>query len=147
VWEPHLVDLRPKVMRERVVALCLAVVFVGLVGACDGGAESPAPAEDVPKNVEVAVPLGSRTGSGSSVGVIIPAACVAGVQFDGTFYVIASGGLDGVPARDLEASGALQGVVVPGCNDTGGVTEPDTPIQGWAIEGVAPDEAILVSYP
>jgi hypothetical protein len=37
--------------------------------------------------------------------------------------------------------------VVPGCNDTGGTSEPDVPTRAWAIEGVNPGRAIFVQFP
>jgi hypothetical protein len=83
--------------------------------------------------------------SGSGSGLIVPASCVAGVVWNGTFYEIGADGLDGV--LDPQPADPLEGAVLPGCNDTGGTSEPDLPISAWAIDGVDTSQAIFVEYP
>jgi len=67
------------------------------------------------------------------------------VAWQGAFYIVTPDGLEGVP--DPQPAEPLDGVVVPGCNDTGGNGEPDLPTDAWAIEGVDPDQAIFVQFP
>lgn len=137
---------RPTMIR-RAAALGVAVLMAAVLGGCSETTDGLLPPPELPKKIEVAVDYQYRAGSGASVGIIVPAACVAGVRLDETFYAIASEGLDGVPARELVPADPLDGVVVPGCNDTGEIIEGDRPVQAWTIEGVDPDRAILVEYP
>ncbi len=77
-------------------------------------------------------------------GLIVPASCAVGVAWQNAFYIIRPDGLNGVP--DPQPAEPLEGVVVPGCNDTGGTSEPDLPMSAWAIEGIDTDKAIFVRY-
>ena len=78
----------------------------------------------------------------SGSGFIVPTSCAAGVAWQGTFYIIGPTELKGVP--DPRPAEPLEGVVVPGCNDTGGTSEPDVPADAWAIEGVDTDRALFI---
>ena len=67
------------------------------------------------------------------------------MAWQGAFYAVGTAGLKGVP--DPRPAEPLDGVVILGCNDTGGSSEPDLPTDAWAIEGVDPDRAIFVQFP
>lgn len=64
------------------------------------------------------------------------AACVAGLTYDGTFYIH-------VEAGPVTAGEALHDAEVPPCNDTGGVDGRATPIDAFTIEGVDPRYAVV----
>ena len=63
------------------------------------------------------------------------ASCVAGLTYQGTFYLQVEGG-------PVEAGESLEGAEVPPCNDTGGAEEA-SPIDAAAIEGVDPGYAVV----
>ena len=101
--------------------------------------------------IERATPDASRlelavADSERQLGIMSPASCVAGITWNHRSYVIISGPADGVP-KDPQPAEALDGAVLPGCNDTGGTLEPDIAVESWAIEGVDPRFAILVNFP
>lgn len=66
------------------------------------------------------------------------ASCVAGLTYQGTFYLQVEGG-------PVEAGESLEGAEVPPCNDTGGNEEEAgaSPIDAAAIEGVDPGYAVV----
>ena len=139
--------------RSQVALVCLVTAFV-IAGCGDStpttdGAASPEGSAPDRASLALAVNIENyrdqQSGTSGS-GFIVPASCLAGVQWDGTFYVIRSSGeLEGTP--DPQPAEPLEGAVVPGCNDTGGTSEPDRPTHAWAIEGVDPERAIFVEYP
>lgn len=57
------------------------------------------------------------------------ASCVAGLTYQGTFYLQ-------VDSAAGEQADALEGAEIPPCNDTGGADEGALPIDAYAIEGV-----------
>ena len=132
-----------------------AVWFVGVVllmgcgespTVTDAGPSPQATAPD-PSQLALAVNQGYRAEPSDASGsaYIVPASCVAGVVWQGTFYVIGASQLPGVP--DPQPADPLDGVVIPGCNDTGGTDEPDLPTNAWEIDGVDPGQAIFVEHP
>jgi hypothetical protein len=139
--------------RPRIALACLVTAFV--IAGC-GNSTSPAegaasPESSAPDRASLALAVNienyrdQQSGTSGSA-FIVPASCVAGVQWDGTLYVIRSSGqLEGTP--DPQPAEPLEGAVVPGCNDTGGTSEPDRPTEAWAIEGVDPERAIFVQFP
>lgn len=67
--------------------------------------------------------------------------CVAGVVYQDRFYV--SSDQHPQPATPLAGPGdPLQGVVRPGCNDTGGAAEADVPVTAFTVPGKSPDQWI-----
>jgi hypothetical protein len=121
-----------------VVVLSLSVS----AGCTSSSPEEPNPEPDI-SGLKLAVRYEGGERLGSS-GVIVPAACAAGVEWDGTFHGIRSGGLSNVP--DPQPDERIEGAVAPGCNDTGNL-EPDRPVEAWSIEGVDTERAIFVMYP
>ena len=67
-------------------------------------------------------------------------ACIAGVKFQGRFYVKSSGTFPDVGPE-------LTGVVVPGCNDTGGTSEPDVPVTAYQAGNYCTSDVIVVGDP
>lgn len=138
--------------RSGVIAACIvsSIVLMGCSSDPPPTAEPEiSPQGSVPdlSSLDIAVNFEYRNQeSGTSgFGVIIPAACAAGVSWRGAFYSVRVDGLKGV--SDPQPAEPLADVVVPGCNDTGGNSEPDVPTNAWAIEGVDPAKAIFVQYP
>lgn len=64
------------------------------------------------------------------------ASCVAGLTYQGTFYLQVEGG-------PVEAGESLEGAEVPPCNDTGGAEEEASPIDAAAVVGVDPGLAVV----
>ena len=131
-------------MVSAVVASLLLVGGCGVPSSSPDAQGEPSSGESDPdvSKLEVAIHLEPQA-QGS--GYIVQVSCIAGVSWDGRFYVISSS-----PSgrfEDPQPGEKLEDVVVPGCNDTGQNLEPDTPTAGWTIEGVDPDKAILVRYP
>lgn len=75
-------------------------------------------------------------GSGPAAGGA--ASCVAGLTYQGTFYLQVEGG-------PVEAGESLEGAEVPPCNDTGGNEDEagPSPIDAAAIEGVETEYAVV----
>lgn len=84
----------------------------------------------------VAPAAGPGASGDSDVAAGGAASCVAGLTYQGTFYLQVDGG-------PVVAGRSLQGAEVPPCNDTGGGTEQATPIDAAAIEGVDPAYAVV----
>ena len=119
----------------------LAAIALLSLSACTG---SEAPVEVGPDVLELDVAIALQDERRGSNGFIVPTQCVAGVTWKETFYTIRSEAPRNM--RDPRPAESLEGVVVPGCNDSGNL-EADTPVNAWAIEGVDPGRAILVIYP
>lgn len=75
-------------------------------------------------------------GDGPDLAARGAASCVAGLTYQGTFYLQVEGG-------PVEAGESLEGAEVPPCNDTGGAEEEASPIDAAAIEGVDPGFAVV----
>jgi hypothetical protein len=133
-------------MKRRPTAMVRVAVLAGAVmlslSSCTGSNTPESDPYDLDTvDLEVAVSTGERLGSN---GFIVPAACIAGVTWKNTFYTIRSEAPRNM--QDPRPAGYLEGVVVPGCNDSGNL-EADTRVNAWTIEGVDPERAILVEYP
>ena len=137
--------------RSVLIAAC---IVGGLVLAGCGESEPSADRDTSPQgsvpdrsSLDIAVNTDFRVDKSGASGsaIIVPASCAAGVLWQGAFYVISAAELKDVP--DPQPAEPIDDVVVPGCNDTGGTSEPDLPTDAWTIEGVDPDQAILVQYP
>jgi len=141
------VSLRPTAMQRAAVLVGAALLSLTALGGCremtPAGQADPSPTTPDMSQLEVAVKYQDDR-SGANGFVVVPAVCAAGVTWDDVFYGIKTGGLPGVP--NPQPSEPLEGVVVPGCNDSGNL-DPDRPTRAWSIEGVDPDRAILVEYP
>jgi hypothetical protein len=132
------------------VALAGVATALTLVGCSEAEptADPPTPTASIPDLASLEVAVNSDEYWGDESGVsesafIVPADCAAGVRWQGTFYVISgTQQIEGV--RDPQPAQRLDGVVIPGCNDTGAILEPDVPTDAWAIQGVDPEHAILV---
>jgi hypothetical protein len=137
-------------MSGRMVAagtLCVALLTGCAATATADRATSPQDSAPDPSTLQLAVNNDFRPtpiGMSGSV-VIIPVSCAAGVTWHGNFYVLGSDGLKDLP--DPQPAEPVDGVVLPGCNDTGGTEEPDQPVHAWTIQGIDPDQGILVQVP
>ncbi len=138
--------------RSGLIAACIVsgIVLVGCRSDPPPTAQPEiSPQSSVPDLSSLAIAVNSeyrvQESGTSGFGVIIPASCVAGVWWQDAFYSIRVDGLRGVPYP--QPAEPLADVVVPGCNDTGGNSEPDVPTDAWAIEGVDTDKAIFVQNP
>jgi hypothetical protein len=138
---------RPTAMVRSAALVGTAVLILTSLAGCSEptptGQADPSPTTPDISQLDVAVRYQEER-RGANGRVVVHVACAAGVSWDGAFYVIQTGGLPGV--SNPQASEPLEGVVVPGCNDSGNL-DPDRPTQAWSIEGVDSDRAILVEYP
>jgi hypothetical protein len=80
------------------------------------------------------VPGGPSEGPPDGGGSV--AACVAGLTYEGTFYIHVGSG-------PVTAGEALDDAEVPPCNDTGGGQGQATPIDAFTIVGVDPRYAVV----
>lgn len=136
---------RLRLMKELSRVAVLALGLTVLLGSC---AESNSPVQETDSaqsptpdasELSLAVNYDYESSPGASIS---PAACLAGVVWEKNFYTLTVR-WNKAP-RDPQPDEALEGVVIPGCNDTGGNLEPDTPVDAWTIEGVDSEIAILV---
>lgn len=71
---------------------------------------------------------GQASGPGMSAAISVTprTACMAGVEYEGRFYTPSQQAATGI-------GDAVRGVVQPGCNDTGGTSEPDLPVSAFQV--------------
>lgn len=114
----------PRPVPARLLAVLVLVGALALTG-CSGDTEAVPPGDG-------AVP----PGDGPDLAAGGAASCVAGLTYQGTFYLQVEGG-------SVEAGESLEGAEVPPCNDTGGAEEEALPIEAAAIDGVDPGYAVV----
>lgn len=101
-----------------------AAVSLLLISSCSNGGCEPYP-------LPGALPAVPATDHQS-----VRTACAAGVMYRGIFY------RERTVASLPDAGDALDGVVLPGCND-GGASEPDVPVEAFAAGDYCITDAIL----
>lgn len=136
---------------KRVAAVGISLVATLLLAGCTSDdvappsrAASPVVSVD-PSSLTVAVRENAWQDPATGI-TIAPASCIAAVRWHDHLYVV--GIKTTTPALQTpQPTLPLEGVVIPGCNDTGGTSEPDHPVKAWAIEGIDSSVAVLVDYP
>ena len=77
-------------------------------------------------------------GPGMSAAVITPRmSCIAGVTFEGHLYV-------NMQQVATDIGDEIDGVVQPGCNDTGGTSEPDLPMTAFQFGNYCTTDVLAV---
>ncbi len=81
---------------------------------------------------------GQATGPGMSAAGFGPRmSCVAGLEFEGRFYAATQ-------SQTSDVGDEVPGAVIPGCNDTGGNLETDTPITAYRVGNYCTTDVLAV---